>query len=842
MINIIEAGKFIRRQSIEKLVADLQVYTIRDKVSVMMQTLFAGISSVVCFVGKLFGKKLNKYIVVGFDIRHRAVLDGLANLNDDELYTTMIRTLEESIWIPYRHRQNADVLSAYLVKFASKGFKHRLLDGLSVSEKVEYIFEKYPHLKAKDEEKLLRGWFWGSFLLAVLFLLVVLLVPVKKWTCILLCIILEMVFAFYISRKMRIRWSMYYIWLARTAYGRKLVEAKLQLDKLNEQEVLEAKENLQYLHSYLWILGREEEKLLELSREKQDKEKQIEKNLSRMVELQERGDSDTESMRKNLAADNNIIKRQKRELIEKIGATENNISYFKEEIATENKSCADFYLDLWKVYSEIVFDENVCVKVIDNLCFEDLSKVEQRLYELNYAKEPLVIAEHKGGKTYLSFRTEQGDIAKLFFEGNRNDKKIVISAFQREDALKIVPLTKEDIERISKRKNDANGVDDSTVLEYIKRIEELSDETKKLREEKLTIDVELQSRVKEIGDMSVQIADSAKRLSELEAELKKACNDKEQAERIAAEYEEKQKEFIRMSKEVDERKKELVLLKKKCDELTLKLKENNASASGIQKELEERNKILQDNIDSLESTLKIQTQIAEDVKNKQQTDAKALKKLEDANEKLKRNLENTRGELERLQKVKADHLKRRREDEEQLAKYKAQLALAQSSARQSVEAMKIAQEKVSTEKYHSTYSKIKTKFPHLSDNAMAFFATAEQFYLAFGENEKVDYSMIIVEYCKVLEISLWAYLNKSDEYQKEVQNCLKERRGRTLGSAAHIAAEDKSKTLGNYSTDLLGFAKMRNDGAHKGVQGKAQTDKIKKYLWTSGFLTQITEK
>ena len=41
------------------------------------------------------------------------------------------------------------------------------MEGLSVPEQVEYIFEKYPHMKKKDERKILSGWFLIALLLLV---------------------------------------------------------------------------------------------------------------------------------------------------------------------------------------------------------------------------------------------------------------------------------------------------------------------------------------------------------------------------------------------------------------------------------------------------------------------------------------------------------------------------------------------------------------------------------------------------------------------------------------------------------------------------------------------------
>lgn len=238
----------------------------------------------------------------------------------------------------------------------------------------------------------------------------------------------------------------------------------------------------------------------------------------------------------------------------------------------------------------------------------------------------------------------------------------------------------------------------------------------------------------------------------------------------------------------------------------------------------------------------MQIGVADELRNRKHTDEQALRKYEELIKQLEKNYENAKKELDKLNKTKEEHLKKTKEDEKQLEKYREQLERARDDARKSLEAMKEAQKNVSSEKYQLTYKKIRTKFPMLSADALAFFATAEQFYVAFDDNESVDYSVIIVEYCKVLEVSLWNYLSKSEEYRIEVSNCLKAKRGKTLGSAAHITAEDKKKSLGKYNEDIFEFSRLRNAGAHKGRLGKTKIEKVKTFLWTSDILTDLTNQ
>ena len=79
----------------------------------------------------------------------------------------MLDQISKSIGIPTRYRKNSDSFATNLVNLVARSFKRNLLDGFSVSEKVEYIFERYPHMQKKDEKKRLNFWFWMSTLLLI---------------------------------------------------------------------------------------------------------------------------------------------------------------------------------------------------------------------------------------------------------------------------------------------------------------------------------------------------------------------------------------------------------------------------------------------------------------------------------------------------------------------------------------------------------------------------------------------------------------------------------------------------------------------------------------------------
>lgn len=300
MINIIEAGKTIAKSKMVKFVADLEVYTYRNCISILIQRIYCMVHTIMGFFAKIAKKPWKTYAVSNWDDRYQDVVRQVQLLSNEELYREMIKGLGKRIRVPGRYREAGDMMSSYLVNYAMKKFKIGEKEGLSIPEKVEYIYEKYPHLKSKNERKVLAQWGITSCIILLAFGLLARMVVFKKTTCILLCVILEIVYAIYVSRKMRIRWALHYIWLARTEYGSKLVDVRLQMDGLKSEKQIELKEDLQVLHSCLWICEREQEKIAQMQKEKGEIEQKIRKNSKRMEELREREDSDVDSMRRNL--------------------------------------------------------------------------------------------------------------------------------------------------------------------------------------------------------------------------------------------------------------------------------------------------------------------------------------------------------------------------------------------------------------------------------------------------------------------------------------------------------------------------------------------------------------
>ena len=125
-----------------------------------------------------------------------------------------------------------------LIKYARKRFKKHAMEGLSVSEQVEYIFEKYTHMKKKDERKILSGWFLIALLLLVGVLVSRMTMKENLIISIVVFVIMEAFFASCAISKVKQEEELYYIWLARSEYGKKLVEASLMLENLQEQRKL----------------------------------------------------------------------------------------------------------------------------------------------------------------------------------------------------------------------------------------------------------------------------------------------------------------------------------------------------------------------------------------------------------------------------------------------------------------------------------------------------------------------------------------------------------------------------------------------------------------------------
>lgn len=128
---------------------------------------------------------------------------------------------------------------------------------------------------------------------------------------------------------------------------------------------------------------------------------------------------------------------------------------------------------------------------------------------------------------------------------------------------------------------------------------------------------------------------------------------------------------------------------------------------------------------------------------------------------------------------------------------------------------------------------VKHIYPSMNEQASHFLASAEQLYEIFKDNIVIDFAPVMVEYCKVFEITVWEYLERNyDLYKEEIKSSYK----KTLGSAAKIS-ERTIYSLKNYRQELEEMRIKRNKSAHKNANQKSDIIWIRKIVWESDFLT-----
>lgn len=846
MKNIIEAGKYIQRERLIKLVADMKVYTIRNQVSIVGQSVFSFFHAIIGVVAKMMGKEWKEYKVAKWQDRHSDVCWEIERGELGRLDEVVESTLKRKLSIPGRYSKNMEMLSTYIVNLAAKGFERGGMDGLSIPEKVEYIFEKYPHMKEKNEKKILFIWFILACLMLILFGIGILSFEQNEYWMHMILVMLvlftgiQISFGIYIIRKIKVRWAMHFVWLARSEYGQKLVDAKLALLAIGEKEKIEAKEDLQLLQSYLWFTNNESQKIAQNHYGIIEAERKIKRNENRILELQDKQDQDTTSMRNNLREENEMLKKHIATFQAKTKQSEKIIQDYQQKLEEENKNASMFYTELWNRYRKIVFDENACIHILQNLCFEDLSKMENRLYELNHVSDPMALAEHKNGKDFLSFRTEQNCIARIYFYYDTKKDIVHIVSFERDESLVIEPLTPEAIESILKRRGKT--ISSESILAYREQIEKLNAYASQLKEEKVSADIKLQNSIKEISQLNTRIYENTKRCKELEEELQRVSDDKERAERILREYEQKQEENMRLLEEAARAKQELNQWKQECDRLSAEIIQNNEESVRIKQDLETQIKVLDSQIVSLQSAYDLQESILKESRVNTAADKSTIKKLEDINRDLGNTLARTKKEKEDT-KAQIDWLEKKYQKDEKRLQEQIKLAeQAKEEARQAVLKMQEAGKDVSVEMFNNIYNKIKKRFPKLTAVEMKMFTTAEQIFMVFGNHEKLDYAPVVVEYSRLLEVILWRYLEKSMEYQPERNDCISRGKGKTLGSATTIISKDVGKPLGKYAEELKKIKEIRNEAAHKGTQGFKHVEQIKNFIWNTDILTKVTSR
>lgn len=145
--------------------------------------------------------------------------------------------------------------------------------------------------------------------------------------------------------------------------------------------------------------------------------------------------------------------------------------------------------------------------------------------------------------------------------------------------------------------------------------------------------------------------------------------------------------------------------------------------------------------------------------------------------------------------------------------------------------------KTNPKDYQNKYNEIKNteRFRNMPQTAIEFLTSAELMYEIFKGNNIIDFAPIIVEYCKVFEVLIWNYLDKTGEYADEIAT--NKRKDKCLGTAGYVIANSvslKPKSLKKYSKLINRITDIRNKGAHKQyLKEHPSVKEIRKYLFGS---------
>lgn len=149
-------------------------------------------------------------------------------------------------------------------------------------------------------------------------------------------------------------------------------------------------------------------------------------------------------------------------------------------------------------------------------------------------------------------------------------------------------------------------------------------------------------------------------------------------------------------------------------------------------------------------------------------------------------------------------------------------------------------EETITKSHQKKFTVVKKRFPRLSLPLKKYLTTAEQLYSIFQDNQVVDLAPVLVEYCKVVEGALWAYLERSNEYSAPCAQWLQQPgHTKTLGSGCHIV-EECGKPLYAFSNDLQQLKKRRNASARVGGDHRQAVEWVRELIWQSELLDQLT--
>lgn len=139
--------------------------------------------------------------------------------------------------------------------------------------------------------------------------------------------------------------------------------------------------------------------------------------------------------------------------------------------------------------------------------------------------------------------------------------------------------------------------------------------------------------------------------------------------------------------------------------------------------------------------------------------------------------------------------------------------------------------------YAEAKANVITRFPKLKGDALRFFISAEVFYAAFHEEKQVDYAPVMLEYCRAIELTLWAYINNSDIYRAAGIKAAEFNHGhQTFGGAVHTIKTVTNGPLYSYYGEYQKLNAIRNDSAHIFVTRKPNVSEARKKIWETDLL------
>lgn len=146
--------------------------------------------------------------------------------------------------------------------------------------------------------------------------------------------------------------------------------------------------------------------------------------------------------------------------------------------------------------------------------------------------------------------------------------------------------------------------------------------------------------------------------------------------------------------------------------------------------------------------------------------------------------------------------------------------------------------KANADSYVQMEKQVREQFPQMPETARKFLASADQMYEVFKKNPIIDFAPVMVEYCKVIEVLLWDYLDRTGEYAEEIgqnTNQLK-----TLGTAAWaIGRGGSGKSLYSYQRDIAQINELRCESAHKEKSMEPDVKEVRKFIRESGLVRKL---